>query len=105
MPLVVEFQARPFNRVHSADAGSLEVAVGWRLRREQRRVGALYPQFGRPNWFLRFSVSTGMGGNADGHRPDLMLNRSEFKVSRTLCATSDCRRAENETDGETLWDG
>jgi hypothetical protein len=104
LPLVVDFQVRPFNRVHGPNVGSLEVAVGWRLWCEQRGVGSLDPQFGRSNWLLWFSVSMGTGGSADGGRPDLTLNRSEFTVSRTLGATGDCDRTENDRDGETHWD-
>ena len=100
LPLVVDFQAGPFIRVHSPNAGSLELAVGCRLWCEQRRVGPVDLRF---SISTRFSVSMGPRGSADGSSPDLLLNRIEFTLSRIARAACDCQRTENHRDGQKFW--
>jgi len=75
LPLVLGFQARPFIRVHSPDIGPLELAVGRRLGSKQRRIGAMYAQFGMP---LRFGVHTRMRSQANRGGADLPLNQTAF---------------------------
>jgi hypothetical protein len=98
LPLVIDFQARPFIRVDSINVGSLELAVGRWLWCEQRRVGSVDSQFSVP---ACFSVSMGTDGSC---RPDLMPDRNEFKVSRIARAPSDRHRAEDDRNGQRLWD-
>jgi hypothetical protein len=100
LPLVVDFQASPFIRVHGPNVGSLELAVGCRLRCKQRRVRPVDSQLRISTWF---SVSMGTCRSADGSSPDLMLNRIEFAVNRIARAAGDCQRAENDRDGQKLW--
>jgi hypothetical protein len=97
LPLVIDFQAGPFIRVHSTDVGSLELAVGRRLWCEQRRVGSVDSQFSISTWF---SVSMG----TDVSRSDLMPNRSGFTVSRIASAPGDCHCAEDDREGQKLLD-
>jgi len=40
----------------------------------------------------------------DGSCPDLMPNRNEFTVSWIARAPGDCDRAEDDRDGQKLWD-
>src|SRR5277367_6836492 len=79
LPLVVDFQAGPFIRVHRSNVGSLELAVGRRLWREQRRVGPVDERFSIPTGF---GVLMGPHGSADGSCFDLLLNRIEFTLSQ-----------------------
>jgi hypothetical protein len=97
LPLVVDFQTGPFIRVHGVDVRSLELAVGCRLWREQRRVRSVGSQLGRS---ARFGMSVG----ADGSGPGLTLNRIEFTVNRIARAPGDRQRAENDREGRKLWD-
>ena len=97
LPLVVDFQAGPFIRVHSTNVGSLVLAVGLRLWCEQRRVRAVDSQF---SISTRFSVSMG----TDVSCPDLMPNRSGFTVSRIASAPGDCHCAEDDREGQKLLD-
>jgi len=92
LPLVIDFQAGPFIRVHSTNVGSLVLAVGCRLWCEQRRVGSVDSQFSISTWF---SVSMG----TDVSCPDLMPNRSGYAVSRIARASGDYHRAEHDGDG------
>jgi hypothetical protein len=101
LPLVIDFQAGPFIGIHSLDVGSLELAVGCRLRREQRRVRPVDSRFSISAWF---SVSMGTHGSADVSSPYLMLNRIESTVSGILRAAGNCHRADNDRDGQKLAD-
>jgi hypothetical protein len=101
LPLVVDFQAGPFIRVHRTNVGPLEVAVGRRLWREQRRVGSVDSQFSISTWF---SVLMGTRGSADMSRLGLMLNRIEFTWRRIARAACDCHRTDNDRDGQKSWD-
>src|SRR5438445_2417730 len=100
LPLVVDFQAGPFIRVHNLKVGSLDLAVGCRLWCEQRRVGSVDSQFSISTWF---SVSMGTRGSADGSCSDLVLNRIEFTLRRIARAPGDCHRAQNDGDGQKFW--
>jgi hypothetical protein len=97
LPLVVDFQAGPFIRVHGTNVGSLVLAVGRRLWCEQRRVGSVDSQFSISTWF---SVSMG----TDVSYSDLMPNRSGFTVSRIARASGDRHRAEDDREGQKLLD-
>jgi hypothetical protein len=97
LPLVIDFQAGPFIRVHRTNVGSLVFAVGRRLRGEQRRFGSVDSQF---SISARFGVSMG----TDGSCPDLVPNRSGLTVSRIARAPGDRHRAEDDRDGQKLLD-
>jgi hypothetical protein len=97
LPLVIDFQAGPFIRVHGTNVGSLVLAVGRRLWCEQRRVGSVDSQFSISTWF---SVSMG----TDVSCPDLMPKRSGFTVSRIARASGDCHRAEDDRESQKLLD-
>ena len=65
LPFVLDLQAGPFIRIDGLEVGSLELAIGDRLRRQQRQ--------GRPPdfWFgisIWFGISTGAYGSPDGRR-------------------------------------
>ncbi len=85
LPLVLDFQARPFIRVHSLDVGPLELAVGCRLGSKQCRIGASYAQF---DMFLCFGVHTSMRNHANRGGADLPLNQTAFMRRRIARASA-----------------
>src|SRR5229473_5869045 len=66
LPLVIEFQAREFVRVHGVAVGSAKLAVGRWLRYQQRAGGPVNSHF---------RVSTGGRGSGNGICLDLTLGR------------------------------
>jgi hypothetical protein len=72
LPLVFGFQAGPLIRINRLEVGSLVVAIGCALRREQRWIDAV-------NWRRRmpalFGRSTDMRRDADSGRLDLRWRR------------------------------
>src|SRR4051794_20154696 len=56
--LVFKLQAGPFLRIHRRQLGSLELAIGRGLGREQRRIRPVNPGFGSLNGF---GISDGYG--------------------------------------------
>ena len=91
LPLVVDFQTGPFIRVHGADVRSLELAVGCRLWREQRRIRP-------PDSQLSRSARLGMSRGANERGPGLTLDRIEFAVNRIARAPGDRQCAANDSD-------
>lgn len=97
LPLVINLQAGPLIRVHNTDIGSLEIAIGRRLRCEQRRVGSVNSQFGISSWF---SVLMGTRGSAGESCLGFGLNRIEFTLRRIACAARHCHRTANHCGGQ-----
>src|SRR5437879_8137219 len=65
LSFVLDLQAGPFVRIHGLEVGSLELAIGGRLRRQQRRVRPPDFWFGMSIWF---GVSTDAYWGTDGRR-------------------------------------
>ncbi len=66
LALVIEPQARPLIRIHRLELGAPELAVGGRLRYQQRPVGPVNSKVG---------VSLGRGGRLDGVGFNFVLRR------------------------------
>jgi hypothetical protein len=86
LPLVVELQPRPLIRIHGLEVDPPELAVGRRLRYEQRPVGPANPD-------LRVSLHGGGGGGSGGRCGGLDGICLNFSLSRILGATGSRHRA------------
>jgi len=87
LPLVIEPQARPLIRIHRLELGAPELAVGGRLRYQQRPVGPANSKVG---------VSLGRCGRLDGVGFDVVL-------SRMLSATGERHRERQGGEAQKLW--
>jgi hypothetical protein len=90
LPLELGLQPLPLIRVHRFEIGVGELAVGSRLGREQRRVGALNAWFGNRLWF---GVNPPARRQANRGCPDLPLNPLEIAVNCTEVTASRIARA------------
>jgi len=89
LPLVLDFQASPFIRVHGLDVGPLEFAVGRRLRSKQRRIGPAYPQLGM---LRRFGAHASMRMQANRSCSGLPLSETAFTRRRIARASGQLQR-------------
>jgi hypothetical protein len=87
LPLVIEFQARPLIRIHRLQLGAPELAVGGRLRHQQRPVGPANSKVG---------VSLGRCGRLDGVGFNVLLGRM-------LSATGKRHRERQGGEAQKLW--
>ena len=83
LSFVLDLQAGPFIRIDSLEIGSLELAIGDGLRREQRQVRPPDFWFGVSVWF---GVSAGTCGGADGRRLAFVHYGTDFTLRRVACA-------------------
>jgi hypothetical protein len=86
LPLVIEPQARPLIRIHRLELGAPELAVGGRLRYQQRPVGPANSKVG---------VSLGRCGRLDGVGFNIVL-------SRMLSATGERHRERQGGEAQKL---
>ena len=89
-PLELGFQAIPLIRIHRLEIGILELAVGSRLSREQRRVGPVNAQF---NSWLCFGVNPRTPRQTNGGCPDLPVSLFVIRVNGTEVTASRIARA------------
>ncbi len=87
LALVIEPQARPLIRIHRLELGAPELAVGGRLRYQQRPVGPANSKVG---------VSLGRCGRLDRVGFDVVL-------SRMLSATGKRHRERQSGEAQKLW--
>jgi hypothetical protein len=90
LPLEFGLQALPLIRVHRLEVGVVELTAGYRLSRQQRRIGPVNAQFGR---WLGFGVSPPARRQANRGCPDLAVDSLEIAVNGTEVATSGVARA------------
>jgi hypothetical protein len=91
LPFILGLQARPFVRIDRLHVGSLELAVGRRLPRQERRGRPVNAQFGMQ---LRGRMDARMRSHANVRCLDFLLN--EFAVRRFARASGETHR---ESDG------
>ena len=84
LSFVLDLQAGPFIRIDSLEIGSLELAIGDGLRRQQRQVRPPDFWFGISNWF---GVSTGAHGSPGGRCLALVQRRTDFTLRRMARAS------------------
>src|ERR1700756_1206278 len=84
LPLELGLQASPCVRVHRLDVGSPELAVGCRLRFEERRIGPTNAGFGMSSCFGVDDTRTRWDANRRCR--DFALSRFEVVLSRIACA-------------------
>ena len=92
LPLVVELEARPCLRIHGLEVGSAKLAVGRRLRCEQRAGGPANSIF---------RVSIGRRGSLDRSSLDRIC--LSFALSRIGGATANRHRARYRGQGQKPW--
>ena len=107
LTLELGLQAGPLVGVHRLEIGSLELAVGRRLGRKQRRVGPADAKFDR---LSRVGVDTGTRRQANRGCPDFPVNRfeivvngSEITAGRIARASGQPQRKDNDSDGRQFW--
>jgi len=83
LPFVLDLEAGPFVRIDRLEVGSLELAIGDGLRREQRQVRPPDFWFGVSVWF---GVSAGTCGGADGRRLAFVHYGTDFTLRRVARA-------------------
>ena len=97
LPFVFDLQAPPFIRIDGLEVGSLELAIGVGLRRQQRRV---WPPDVWLDVSYRFRRTAGAWDGANGRRFAFVQGRTEFALRRIARAAGKRQRTKDDADGQ-----
>ena len=86
LSFVLDLEAGPFIRIDGLEIGSVELAIGGRLRREQCRVRPPDSGLGNTNWF---GGSTGAEGSPTGRCLALLQRRADVPLRRIARASGE----------------